>query len=38
MCDGLKIFVCVCDRDRVGGRDGGMEGGGGSGGWCYLSA
>lgn len=28
MCDGLKIFLCVCDRDRVGGRDGGMRDGG----------
>lgn len=27
MCDGLKIFVCVCDRDRVGGRVGGRDGG-----------
>lgn len=25
MCDGLKIFVCVCDRDRVGGRDEGWR-------------
>lgn len=37
MCDGLKIFLCVCVIET--GLEGGMEGGGGgSGGWCYLSA